>query len=90
MTHTPLVKIKIKITIVKEKTPWMQVWRTTPLYPPIWASSNVYHISKYLSQNQRYFHRNWWCGITPLAERSQVTTHIHSILGQRDGCRKAQ
>jgi hypothetical protein len=31
---------------------------------------------------------NWWRGITPLAERSQVTTHIRCVLGRPDGRRR--
>jgi hypothetical protein len=38
--------------------------------------------------HNRFLHRNWWCGITPLAERSQVTTHIRCILGWPNGCRR--
>jgi len=38
--------------------------------------------------HNRFLHRNWWCGITPLAERSQVTTHICCILGWRKGSRR--
>jgi hypothetical protein len=32
--------------------------------------------------------RNQWRGITPLVERSQVTTHIRCVLGWPDGCRR--
>ncbi len=38
--------------------------------------------------HNRFLHRNWWCGITPLVERSQVTTHIRCILGWPNGCRR--
>jgi hypothetical protein len=38
--------------------------------------------------HNRFVHRNWWCGITPLAERSQFTTHIPCILGWPKGCRR--
>jgi hypothetical protein len=36
----------------------------------------------------RFLGRNWWRGITALAERAQVTTHIRCVLGRSDGCRK--
>jgi hypothetical protein len=43
-------------------------------------------LSLFMSHN--WFHpRNWWHGITPLADRSQVTTHIcFCVLGRPDGC----
>jgi hypothetical protein len=31
--------------------------------------------------------RNQWGGVTPWAERSQVTTHICCVLGRPDRCR---
>jgi hypothetical protein len=38
--------------------------------------------------HNRFLCRNWWHGITPLVERSQVTTHIHYVLGWPDGRRR--
>ncbi len=41
-----------------------------------------------LRVHNRFLRRNWWCGIIPLAERSQVTTHIRCVLGWPDGRRR--
>jgi hypothetical protein len=38
--------------------------------------------------HNRFLHRNWWCGITPLVEKSQVTNHIRCILGWPNGRRR--
>jgi len=51
------------------------------------TSSQVLVFNKNDDHN-RFLHRNRWCGITPLAERSQVTTHIRCILGWPKGCRR--
>ncbi len=35
--------------------------------------------------HNRFLPRNWQPGVTPLVERSHVTTRIYCILGQKDG-----
>jgi hypothetical protein len=50
-------------------------------------SGNAHSLGHYTTHN-RFLLRNWWCGITPLAERSQVTAHIRCVLGRPDGRRR--
>jgi hypothetical protein len=40
------------------------------------------HMLADFSKHNQFLCRNWWCGITPLAERSHVTTHIW--VGQKN------
>lgn len=47
-----------------------------------------YSSSPHVLKHNQFLYRNWWHGVTSLAERSQVTTHIHCILGQLDKHRK--
>ncbi len=61
-----------------------------PWYPPCCCFFGTYpHFHRdYGLHNRRFLHRNWWRGITSLAERSRVTTHICCVLGWPDGRRR--
>jgi hypothetical protein len=49
---------------------------------------NLHPRSDGLQNHNRFLRRNWWHGITPLVERSQVTNHICYVLGWPDGCKR--
>jgi len=51
------------------------------------ANGGWCHVTDFYQRNWLLC-RNWWCGITPLVERSQVTIHICCVLGWPDGRRR--
>ncbi len=54
----------------------------------MWGTSGQVLVFNKNDDHNQCLHRNRWCGVTPLAEKSQVTNHIRCALGWPNGRRR--